>query len=97
MALTNEQLSALMNDVTFQGRIKVCALRYADSIMLEANTVAAHNTRMRWAENTMKNPTIVAQGLQPPVCMDPAVQESGSMVTDLVLQSATEGVVNKLL
>jgi hypothetical protein len=97
MALTYEQLATLMNDLTFRGRIKVCVLKYADSILLELNTVPAHNTRERWAMTALQNPDMVATQIQPPVVMDPAVQESGSQITDTALQAAVEGVVNKLL
>jgi len=97
MALTYDQSAALMTDSAFRGRIKVSALKYADSIMIEANTVPAHNTREKWAVNAMNNPEMVATQLQPPTVMDPAVQESGSAITDVALQGAVEGVVNKLL
>ena len=97
MALTYDQSAALMNDLAFRGRIKVAALKYADSIMNEANTVPAHNTRERWALATMQNPEMVAMQIQPPTVMDPAVQESGSTITDVALQGAVEGVINKLM
>jgi len=97
MALTYDQSAALMNDLAFRGRIKVSCLRYADSIMIEATSTPAHNTRERWALNTMQNPDMVAQQIQPPTVMDAAVQEAGSAILDSALQASVETVVNKLL
>jgi hypothetical protein len=95
--LTNEESAALMQDMTFRGRVKVSALKYADSIMIEATTVAAHNTRLRWAQNTFQQPDIVAQQLQNPVVMDSAVQTAGAEITDAALQGSVEATVNKML
>ena len=95
--MTYEESAALMNDFAFRGRIKVASLKYADSIMGEASTVPAHNTRERWALNTMQNPEIVAAQLQPPVVMDVAVQQDGSAITDAALQGSVETVVNKMM
>jgi hypothetical protein len=86
-----------MQDFAFRGRIKVAALKYADSISNEATSIPAHNTRMRWAVNTMQQPDMTAQQLQPPVCMDAAVQDAGSAITDTALQGSVEAVVNKLM
>ena len=97
MALTYDESAALMKDPEFQGRTKVSALKYADSIMLEASSVAAHNTRVRWAQGCMQQPDVTAQQLQPNVVMDAAVQSAGSDVTDAALQGAVESVVNKML
>lgn len=95
--LTNEESSALMTDITFRGRVKVSALKYADSIMIEAITVPAHNTRIRWATNTFQQPDMVAGQLQPPVVIDPSVQAVGADITDAALQVTVETVVNKML
>jgi hypothetical protein len=86
-----------MSDPAFQGRIKVAVLKFADSIMIEASSVPAHNTREKWAISTMQNPQMVAAQIQPPTVMDPAVQTAGAAVTDAELQAAVEGVVNKLM
>jgi hypothetical protein len=45
----------------------------------------------------MQNPDAIAGQIQPPTVMDPAVQTAGSAVTDIALQAAVEGVVNKIL
>lgn len=95
--MTYLESSELMQNVEFQGRVKVAVLRFSDSIMIEATSVPAHNTRMRWAQNAMQNPQMVAAQIQPPTVMDPAVQQDGAAVTDAALQAAVEGVVNKLL
>jgi hypothetical protein len=95
--MTYKESAELMSDQSFQGRIKVAVLKYADSIMIEAGSVPAHNTREKWAVQTMQNPQMVAMQVQPPTVMDPAVQTAGATVTDEALQGAVEGVVNKLL
>lgn len=95
--MTYEESDALSKDFVFQGRVKIACLKYADSILGEANTVPAHNTREKWAFNTMQNPQFVAAQVQPPVVMDAAVQAAGAAITDEALQGAVESVVNKLL
>lgn len=97
MALTYAESASLMTDLDFRGRVKVSALKYSDSIMIEASSVTAHNTRVRWAQNTMQQPDMVAGQLQPNVVMDAAVQSAGNDVTDAALQGAVESVVNKML
>jgi hypothetical protein len=95
--MTYTESAALMSDQTFRGRVQVAVLKYADSIMIEASSVPAHNTRERWALQAMQNPSMVASQIQPPTVMDPAVQAAGAAVEDLALQGAVESVVNKLL
>jgi hypothetical protein len=95
--MTYEETAVLINDIELRGRIKVSALKYADSIMIESNTVTGHNTRVRWAQSTMLNPEQTATQLQPPVCMDSAVQSDGKAITDFALQGAVESTVNKML
>jgi len=95
--MTYTESAALMSDPAFRGRVQVAVLKFADSIMIEASSVPAHNTRERWAINTMQNPQMVAMQIQPPTVMDPAVQQDGAAVTDAGLQAAVEGVVQKLL
>ena len=95
--LSYEESQALMSDITFRGRVKVACLKYASYIMDEAGTVPAHNTRMKWAAKTFQMPDSVAGEVQPPTVMDAAVQEKGAAITDLALQSAVEGVVNKIM
>lgn len=97
MALTYDQSAALMMDVAFRGRVKVAALKYADSIMIELPSVPAHNTRERWAINTLQNPEMVAAQIQPAVVMDAAVQDAGSTITDAALQGSVEATINKML
>jgi hypothetical protein len=95
--MTYEESSALMENQAFRGRVKVAVLKYADSIMIEASSVPAHNTRQKWAVNTMQSPEMVAMQVQPPTVMDPAVQAAGAAIEDIALQGAVEAVVNKLL
>jgi hypothetical protein len=95
--MTYEESAALMSDQAFRGRVKVACLKYAASIMVEASSVPAHNTRERWAIQTMQQPEIVAAQVQPATVMDPGVQTAGAAVTDIALQSAVEATVNKIL
>jgi hypothetical protein len=97
LMLTQEESDALMNDLKFRGRVKVCCLKYSTYIMDEANTVPAHNTRMKWAATVVQSPDAVAQQMTPSVVMDSNVQTAGADITDPALQSAVETTVNKLL
>jgi predicted Zn-dependent protease len=97
MALTYEQSAELMKDPTFVSRVKVACLKYADFILNEATTVPAHNTRLRWAQNTTTAPDTVAQQTTPPVVMDAQVQQDGSAITDAALQTSVETTVNRLM
>lgn len=97
MALTYEDSAALMRDSVFVSRVKVACLTYAAYILGEATDVAAHNTRVRWAQQTMQTPDTVAQNIAPAVVMDPSVQVEGGEIDDAGLQAATETAVNKLL
>jgi hypothetical protein len=95
--MTYDESYALMKDPAFHGRVQVACLKFADSILGEENTVPAHNTRLRWAQNTFTNPDFAATQVQPPTVMDAAVQAAGADITDAALQSSVEAVVNKIL
>ena len=95
--MTYAESNALMSDMEFKGRVKVACLKYADSIMNEAVSVAGHNTRVRWAQETMQQPDMVAGKVQPPTVMDGAVQAAGAEIADAALQGSVEAVVNKML
>ena len=95
--MTYEESAALMSDSAFRGRVKVACLKFADYIFNEDTATPAHNTRIKWANNTMQNPEMVAAQVQPTVVMDAAVQAAGADITDEALQSAVEGVINKLM
>jgi hypothetical protein len=97
MALTYEQSAALMVDATFRGRIKVSCLKYATYIIDEPSSTSAHQTRTKWAQNTMTAPDVAAALIQPTVVMDPAIQDQGAAVTDVALQTAVETSLNKML
>jgi hypothetical protein len=95
--MTYTESAALMTDMEFRGRVKVAALKYADSIIGEPTGTAAHNTRLRWATSTLQQPDQAAMQIQPPVVMDSAVQADGAEITDAALQGSVEAVVNKLM
>ena len=97
MALTYEDSSALMHDATFVGRIKVACLKFASYILDEASSTAAHNTRYRWAQNTMVDADAVASKMAPNVVMDAQVQSDGAAITDAALQTSVETSIQKLL
>jgi len=97
MALTYEQTAALMVDATFRNRVQVACMKYANYIMDEATGTPAHNTRMRWAANTLGNPAAAVTQVMPTVVMDSQVQQDGSVITDAALQTVVETAVNKLL
>jgi len=95
--MTYDESAALMIDLEFRGRIKVSVLKYADSIVGEDTSVPAHNTRLRWAQNTMQQPDQTAMQIQPAVVMDSQVQTDGKAITDVALQGSVEATVNKML
>lgn len=97
MALTYTESANLMTDQNFRGRVKVACLKFADTIQNEGPEVEAHNARLRWAQNCYQQPDIVAQNVQPPTVMDPAVQTAGSTIDDPGLQAAVEGVVKRMI
>lgn len=95
--LSYEQSNLLMQDTSFRGRIKVACLHFAAYIAGEAPGVPAHNTRVKWAQNTMVNPDMTANQVQPPTVMQDQVQTAGSDITDQDLQTAVETTVNELI
>jgi hypothetical protein len=95
--MTYTESAALMQDAEFRGRVKVSALKYADYILNEAATVPGHSSRYKWAQTTFQQPDMMAMQVQPPVVMDAAVQAAGAAITDTALQTAVEGVVNKMI
>jgi len=97
MALTYADSAALMQNGDFIARVKVACLKYADFILNEATSTPAHNTRLRWAQQTETNPDLVSQQITPPTVMDGAVQAAGSAITDANLQSAVETTINRMM
>jgi len=97
MALTYLETSALMNDGDFKSRTKVACMKFASYIEGEASNVPAHNTRMRWATQTMASPDTSASQIMPMLVMDPQVQEQGKDIDDATLQTAVETCVNSLI
>jgi hypothetical protein len=99
--MTYTESYGLMNNTTFRGRIQVANVKYADSISIELPSVPAHNTRLKWAAQTLQNPAQSAAQIQANVVMDPAVQSAGidaegnALITDAALQVTVETVVNK--
>jgi len=101
MAQDYNGLANLMTDTSFRGRVKVACLHYAGYITGEPTTTAAHNTRLKWAANTLTNPDFAATQIAPIVVDDPAITGSStpdaSDVPDSAIQSATEAAINKIL
>jgi hypothetical protein len=97
MALTYAESAQLMTDPAFVARVKVACMTFADYIINEASTTTAHNTRMKWATQTMQSPDAAAAQIAQPVVMDPNVQADGSAIDDATLQIAVESTLNKLM
>jgi hypothetical protein len=95
--MTYTESAALMTDADFRGRVKVSCLKFADSIIGEATTTPAHNTRLKWANQCFQAPDMAAQQVQPPTVMDAAVQAAGAEIDDTALQGSVEAVVQKML
>jgi hypothetical protein len=89
--------AALMADQAFRDRIKVASLHYAQYIIGESPSVTAHNTRYRWAQNTMVAPDTTVAQITPAVVMQDSVQQQGAAITDADLQTAVETTVNQLM
>jgi hypothetical protein len=97
MSLTYENSADLMRDPIFISRIKVACLKFAAYITDEAPNVPAHNTRLRWAGNTLSAPDVAANAIAPAVVMDQQVQLDGAEITDEALQTVVENSVNRML
>lgn len=100
MALTDTESATLMNNGAFQGRVKVCALRYAQALMAGTPTGAEY----RWATQMMQNPQIFAAQLANPTVLDPGIQQAGidattgdSTADDPTVYGAVQAVANKLM
>jgi hypothetical protein len=86
-----------MNDTNFVSRIKVACLTFSNYILGEEPSVAAHNTRLKWAQQTLAAPDNTARNIAPTVVMDPTVQAQGDKISDADLQTAVEIAVNKTI
>jgi hypothetical protein len=86
-----------MNDAVFRGRVKCACLKFADYVLGEAPNVPAHNSRQKWASNTVIAPDVSANLVTPTVVMDAAVQDAGAGITDAALQGVVETAINKML
>lgn len=94
--MTSAESAALMDDPVFQGRVKVDALRYADTLTIQAVPASSHTRLLVYAAETFQSPNAMAQRLVPLVVMDSAVQADGADISDAALQGAVEATVNKL-
>lgn len=95
MALDYAQSAALMMNTAFRDRIKVACLKYADYIKDEAPSTPAHNTRLKWSQETMISPDTSVARITPIVVMDAQVQEQGDAITDANLQTVVETAINE--
>jgi hypothetical protein len=95
--LNQDQSAQLMTDPTFRGRVKVCCLKYADSVLISTTPVAQQTASVKWAFRCFQMPDTTAQDVQPSAVMDPKVQTAGSAVSDSDLQSAVEASVAKII
>ena len=97
MSLTYQTSADLMRDASFNSRIKVACLHFADYIAGEAPTTPAHKTRIKWAQTVTDSPDGAASRIVSVVVMDPQVQSDGAAITDANLQTAVETAVNNML
>ena len=72
-------------------------MHFAQYILNELPTAAAHNTRIKWAHSTYQNPDMAAQQVTPPTVMEDQVQAAGAAVSDANLQTAVERALEKLI
>lgn len=93
--MTLLESSELMNDVDLRNRIKVAALKYADTILNREISAAGINGQRAWAQRCQQQPDVTAAQLQPSVVMDSALQSAGKDVTDEALQGAVETTINR--
>lgn len=94
MALTYEEMAALRADATFNARIAIACMHYAQYIAGEGAPMATRNTAIRWAQGTFNNADASASAIAPAVIMDPNVQSTGAAIDDPGLQTAVETAVN---
>jgi hypothetical protein len=97
MALTYDDSANLINDPKFRGRVKIACLKFANYILDEVGTVAAHGARARWANQCVQQPDMTAATVTPPVVLDPNVQSMGGAIDDATLQTAVEDTVQQLM
>jgi hypothetical protein len=97
MAIDYKTSSDLMNDANFNGRTRIACLTYASYISNEANSVPAHNTRLKWAQSTFADSENAVNMIMPILIMDDKVKTSGAAIIDSDLQSAVETSVNKTI
>ena len=97
MAIDYLASSALMSDEEFRGRSRIACMRYATYISGEDASVPAHNTRMRWAQQTIANPDTSLAQIMTTLVMDDRVQAVGAAIVDPDLQTAVETSVNKFI
>lgn len=103
MALTDNESAALMINTSFQGRVKVCALRYAQALMAQTSPPAT-GAEYRWANQVMNNPQMFAGTLASPTVLDPGIQGAGidttsgdSTADDATVYAAVQAVANRLM
>jgi hypothetical protein len=97
MALDYAGSATLIDNTAFRSRVKIACLSFAHYIIDEPSNTAAHNTRVRWAHNTLAMPDTAVMNVTPTVVMDDKVQAQGETISDADLQVAVEEALDKLL
>ena len=97
MALDYAQSAALMQDAAFRDRVRVACLHYAQYIVAVPASTTAHNTRYKWAQQTLVMPDAAAAQIMPTVVMQDAVQQQGAAISDTDLQTVVEVSINLLM
>lgn len=88
----------LLDDQTFQIRIRYAMLRTAAAILAEDPNVKKHQARVEWAQKAL------VEGLQMPfrqvllnVITDPNVSNAGAAVSDAQIQAAVDALSTVLV
>ena len=87
--------AALMTDPSFNNRSQIACLHFAQYIIGEDPTTAAHTTRLKWAQQTVASPAAAVAQIMTTLVMDAKVQAVGSTILDADLQTAVETSINK--
>lgn len=88
------EISQLMTDAQFRGRIKVAVLTYAIKILGDAGNYS--NVALRWANAAFRAPDQSAQTAQSTVVMEPGVLGQGAAIDDGTLQFSVEQAMQKI-
>ena len=91
------ELFDLATDAIFHKRIRFALLKSAYDIKNEADTVANHTERLRWAVKILNNEPIDLGRVAIGVLLNPAIGNAGSAATDADIQFQVNSLVPDLV